>query len=190
MTIRAVPHAVQAQAIDRTVTVALVPAAGRGLRRLEQRRGQSRSDLTNCAISWYVYLDAQLQAGYRLTLWNDETGKAYTLSAGSPAAVQDARWLPGLGGARGAGSGARAAPSFYFNPSGPSAVHAFRRLRRGLPHGPLALAVARPWLTVSTSRGSPAAAAPRGGVAQPLCCPATGISARKPAAAARNGGPS
>jgi hypothetical protein len=190
MIIRAVPHAVQAQTFDGTITVALIPAASSGLRRLEQRTGQSQADLTNCAISWYVCLDEQLQAGYHLTLWNDETGKAYSLSAGSPAVAQDARWLPGLGGARGAGSGARAAPSFYVNPSRPSAVHASCRLRRGLPPSPLPRATARPWLTVSTSRGSPAAAALRGGAAQPLCRPDAGVPARKPAAASRIGAPS
>jgi hypothetical protein len=168
MTIRAVPGAVQEQTSDGSITVALLPAARDGLGRLQQRTGQPRADLTNCAITWYAYLDTQLRAGYHLTLWNDETGKAYTLSlsAGSPTPPQGA-----------------------FNPSGPAAVRAARRVHRGLPPSPTAPA-ARLWLTVATSRGSPAAAAPRSGAAQPLCCPATRIPARKQAAAIKNGGSS
>jgi hypothetical protein len=193
MAIRAVPPAGHTQTSEGFVTVALAPSARHSLGCLQQRTGQSQADLATCAITWYAYLDNQLRAGYNLTLWSDDAGKAYTLSlsVGSPAVLRGVPWLPGLGAVRGTGGRARGAPSFCLSAAGPSTAHAFRRLRHGLPPSPLTAATAQPWLTVATSRGSPAAAAaPRGGAAQPLGRFAVGIPASKAATTARNGGPS
>ena len=72
---------------DRSITIALAPAARSGLGQLQEHTGLSQADLANCAITWYAYFDTQLRAGYNLTLWNDRPENAYTLSlsAGGPA---------------------------------------------------------------------------------------------------------
>jgi hypothetical protein len=70
-----------------SVTVTLDRPASTSLKRLQEHTHLSPSELANCALTWYAYVDAQLRAGYSLTLWNTEAGKAYTLSlsANSPA---------------------------------------------------------------------------------------------------------
>lgn len=185
MTIGTAPFVTQAP--PGSITVALLPAARSGLGRLQEHSGLSRADLANCAITWYAYFDTQLRAGDNLTLWNEQTGKAYTLSASSQPAAHDVRWPPGKGEASGAGSGTRAAPGFYFKAARLSPAQAFR-LRHGLPPSPV-ITPAQPWLTIETSRGSPAAALLRRG-AQTMCRSVTGLPSRPRAVADRNGGPS
>ena len=58
------------------VTVALIPAARDDLRQLEERTNMSKTDLANCAITWYAFIDAQLRAGHDLIVRNNKTGKA------------------------------------------------------------------------------------------------------------------
>lgn len=174
----------QAQAPGRSFTLALLPAARSCLGRLQEHTGLSQADLANCAITWYAYLDTRLRAGYSLTLWNGETGKAYTLglTGGSPTAAHDARWLPGNGQVPGA------SPAPYFQATRPSLAQASRRPSYGLSSAPVTT-TPQPWLTVVTSRGSPAAA-PRDGGPQPMCRSVTGLPAGQQGRAGRNGGPS
>jgi hypothetical protein len=63
-----------------TVTVTLDRPARSSLRRLQEHTSLSPAELTNCALTWYAYFDAQLRAGYSLTLWSAEAGPAHTLS--------------------------------------------------------------------------------------------------------------
>jgi hypothetical protein len=187
MTTSTAPHVTQAQALPGSITVTLMPAARRGLRLLQEHTGLSRTDLANCAITWYAF-DAQLRAGYHLTLRNDEMRKAYTssLPAGSQPATRAVRWPPD-GEGSGAESGTRAALGIYFNTAWLSQAQASDPRHGRLP-GPVATP-AQPWLTIATSRGSPAAPAAGGG-GRAVCRPDTGLPTRQRAAAGRNGGPS
>jgi hypothetical protein len=95
MSISTARQVARAQTTRRPVTVALGTQAARGLILLEERTGLSQGDVTACALTWYAYLDAQLRAGYCLTLWNDQAGKAYTISLTTGAATTlGTRWHP------------------------------------------------------------------------------------------------
>jgi hypothetical protein len=58
------------------ITVALIPTAEVGLRRLQQRTNLSKTDLTNRAITSYEFLEAQLQAGRDLIVRDSKTGES------------------------------------------------------------------------------------------------------------------
>jgi hypothetical protein len=161
MTISTAQRVQQAQTPGTSINVALIPAARSGLGRLQEHTGLSQADLANCAITWYAYFDTQLRAGYSLTLWDGETGKAYTLSLRCrPPASQVAR---------------------------PSVEQAFRP-SYGLPPSPVSTP-AQPWLAAVSSRGSPSAAARRG-PAEPACPCGTRPQARNRAMIATEGGKS
>lgn len=139
------------QDLGTAITVALGPATRSSVARLQERTGLSQAELANCALTWYAYLDAQLRAGYSLTLRNEITGKASTLSlsAGRGASAQGSHWLHSL-----------------------------------------AVTPVRPWLANVTSRGSPPAAAPRGGGTRPTYRDDSRSPVRASTRAARNGGSS
>lgn len=58
------------------ITVALIPTAEVGLRRLQERTNLSKTDLTNRAITSYEFLEAQLQAGRDLIVRDGRTGES------------------------------------------------------------------------------------------------------------------
>ena len=58
------------------ITVALIPTAEVGLRRLQERTNLSKTDLANRAITSYEFLDAQLQAGRDLIVRDRRTGES------------------------------------------------------------------------------------------------------------------
>ena len=68
-------HIVRSQAIGERITVALIPAVADDLRRLQERTNLSETDLANRAIASYEFLDAQIQAGHDLIVWDRRTGK-------------------------------------------------------------------------------------------------------------------
>jgi hypothetical protein len=173
----------QAQAPGRFITVALLPATRSCLGWLQEHTGLSQADLANCAITWYAQLDTQLRAGYSLTLRNSETGKAYTLGppGGSPTPAHDARWPSGNGQVR------SVPPASHFRATRLSLAQASRP-HYGLSPAPVTTSP-QPWLTIVTSRGSPAAA-PCDGGPEPMCRSVTGLPAWQQARAVRNGGPS
>jgi hypothetical protein len=186
MTISTAQSVTRTQTLGRSITVARIPAASSGRARPEEHTGLSQADLANRAITWYAHFGSQLRAGYQLTLRSGETGKAHTLlpPTGSPAAAHHVRRLPGNGEARGTGKGGQTSPGCDFSDRLSPAHPLPPRCR--LLTGPVT-ASAQPWLTVATSRGSPVAA-PRGRGAQPMSRSGTGLAARQPAAAGRNGG--
>ncbi|HEY4853506.1 MAG TPA: hypothetical protein VII22_22185 [Streptosporangiaceae bacterium] len=182
------PRVARSQIPGTQLTIALAPAARNSLGRLQEHSSLSPADLTNCAITWYAYLDTQLRAGYDLIIRNSQTGKAHIVSFSADAPARDVRWASSKNGAHGAGSGSPAAPGYNLSTAQPSpATNPCRLYRYGLPASVTALGQAR--LTVAASRGSPVGA-PGGGAAQPACRPATGLLHRKPAVSARNWGPS
>jgi hypothetical protein len=134
----------QGLALGRSINVALGPATRSSVARLQEHTGLSEAELANCALTWYAYLDARLRAGYSLTLWNESTGKASTLSltVGAPASDHGSRRL---GGWKRYGS---------FVALGPAAQTRTHSLGLGQFQGQAVLTV-RPWLVSVTSRGSP-----------------------------------
>jgi hypothetical protein len=58
------------------ITVALIPAAGADLRRLQERTNLSKTDLANRAITSYEFFDAQQRAGRDLLVRDNTTGTA------------------------------------------------------------------------------------------------------------------
>ena len=57
------------------ITVALIPTAAGGLRRLQERTNLSKTDIANRAITSYEFFDAYLQAGHELIVRNTRTGE-------------------------------------------------------------------------------------------------------------------
>jgi hypothetical protein len=57
------------------ITVALVPTAASGLRRLQERTSLSKTDIANRAITSYDFLDEHLQAGHELIVRDTKTGE-------------------------------------------------------------------------------------------------------------------
>jgi hypothetical protein len=57
------------------VKVALIPAAQRDLRRLQELTKLSKTDLANRAITTYEFLDAHLRAGHELVIRDKRTGE-------------------------------------------------------------------------------------------------------------------
>jgi hypothetical protein len=57
------------------ITVALIPAAAGGLRRLAERTNLSMTDLANRAITSYEFFDAHMQAGRELIVRDTRTGE-------------------------------------------------------------------------------------------------------------------
>lgn len=76
MTDRPAAHARRPPVTGEHITVALIPAARNELRQLQERTNLSTTDVTNRAITSYVFLDAQLRAGHDLIIRNTKTGKA------------------------------------------------------------------------------------------------------------------
>ncbi len=68
------PGTGQPQVIDR-MTVALIPQAGAGLQRLQDRTSLSKTDITNRAITLYEFIEAQLSAGLELLIRDESTGE-------------------------------------------------------------------------------------------------------------------
>ena len=60
--VRPAKHIARPQALGERITVALIPTAEIGLRRLQERTNLSKTDLANRAITSYEFLDAQMQA--------------------------------------------------------------------------------------------------------------------------------
>ena len=58
------------------LTVALIPTAETGLRRLQERTNLSKTDLANRAITSYEFFDAQLHAGRELIVRDRRTGES------------------------------------------------------------------------------------------------------------------
>lgn len=65
----------QPQEVGAYVTVALLPAVARDLRRLQGRTKLSATDLVNRAITSYEFFDAQLRAGRALLVRDGRTGE-------------------------------------------------------------------------------------------------------------------
>ena len=61
------------------ITVALIPAAAGGLRRLQERTNLSKTDIANRAITSYEFFDAYLQAGHELLVRDPATGETLTV---------------------------------------------------------------------------------------------------------------
>jgi hypothetical protein len=57
------------------ITVALIPGVHADLRRLQERTGLSKTDITNRAITSYEFFDAQLQAGREIIVRDPKTGE-------------------------------------------------------------------------------------------------------------------
>ncbi len=57
------------------MTVALIPQAGAGLQRLQDRTSLSKTDITNRAITLYEFIEAQLSAGLELLIRDESTGE-------------------------------------------------------------------------------------------------------------------
>ena len=57
------------------ITVALIPTAAGGLRRLQERTNLSKTDIANRAITSYEFFDAYLQAGHELIVRDTRTGE-------------------------------------------------------------------------------------------------------------------
>ena len=55
------------------ITVALIPKAARNLAKTQRRRGLSKTDITNRALSLYEFIDAALDAGSEI-LVRDKAG--------------------------------------------------------------------------------------------------------------------
>ena len=73
---RPAQHCARPPAPGERITVALVPTAEVGLRRLQERTNLSKTDLTNRAITSYEFLDAQMQAGRDLIVRDSRTGES------------------------------------------------------------------------------------------------------------------
>ena len=69
-------HIARPQALGERITVALIPTAEIGLRRLQERTNLSKTDLANRAITSYEFLDAQMQAGRDLIVRDRRTGES------------------------------------------------------------------------------------------------------------------
>ena len=57
------------------ITVALIPRAAADLQELQERTGQSKTDIVNRAISLYAFIDAQLNAGNEVIVRDQVTGE-------------------------------------------------------------------------------------------------------------------
>jgi hypothetical protein len=57
------------------ITVALIPAAAGGLRRLLERTNLSMTDIANRAITSYEFFDAHLKAGRELVVRDTRSGE-------------------------------------------------------------------------------------------------------------------
>lgn len=57
------------------ITVALVPKVAEDLRRLQERTGLSKTDLTNRAITMYEFISAQQDTGRELLIRDNQTGE-------------------------------------------------------------------------------------------------------------------
>lgn len=58
------------------ITVALIPAVQDDLRWLQERKGLSKTDLANRAITSYQFFEAHIQAGHDVLVRNNRTGEA------------------------------------------------------------------------------------------------------------------
>jgi len=56
------------------ITIALIPTAVGGMRRLQERTNLSKTDIANRAIAYYDFIDAHLQAGHELIVRDTRTG--------------------------------------------------------------------------------------------------------------------
>jgi hypothetical protein len=74
--VRPPKHIARPQAIGDRITVALIPVAEVGLRRLQERTNLSKTDLANRAITSYEFIDAQQQAGRDLIIRDRRTGES------------------------------------------------------------------------------------------------------------------
>jgi hypothetical protein len=66
---------VQPSGAGECITVALIPTAAGGLRRLLERTNLSMTDIANRAITSYEFFDAYLQAGRELIVRDTRTGE-------------------------------------------------------------------------------------------------------------------
>ena len=73
---RPAKHIARPQAPGERITVALIPSAELGLRRLQERTNLSKTDLANRAITSYEFFDAQMQAGRDLIVRDRRTGQS------------------------------------------------------------------------------------------------------------------
>jgi hypothetical protein len=69
-------HVARPRAPAEPITVPLISAAAGDLQRLQERTNLSRTDLANRAIISYEFIDAQLQSGRDLIVWDRKTGEA------------------------------------------------------------------------------------------------------------------
>jgi hypothetical protein len=61
------------------ITVALIPRAVEDLRKLHDRTGMSKTDLTNRAISLYEFVEGCLRAGNDVLVHDRETGETQSI---------------------------------------------------------------------------------------------------------------
>jgi hypothetical protein len=57
------------------ITVALIPKAAADLKKLMDRTGLSKTDITNRAITAYEFIEAQARAGKEVLIVDPETGQ-------------------------------------------------------------------------------------------------------------------
>jgi hypothetical protein len=57
------------------ITVALIPKAAGDLKKLLDRTGLSKTDITNRAITLYEFIEAQISAGKAVIISDPETGE-------------------------------------------------------------------------------------------------------------------
>jgi hypothetical protein len=57
------------------ITVALIPKAAADLKKLTDRTGLSKTDITNRAITAYEFIEAQTRAGKEVIILDPETGE-------------------------------------------------------------------------------------------------------------------
>ncbi len=62
-------------AASERITVALIPKAAADLKKLLDRTGLSKTDITNRAITAYEFIEAQTRAGKEVLIIDPETGE-------------------------------------------------------------------------------------------------------------------
>lgn len=61
------------------ITVALIPEVMEELKLLQDRTSLSRTDITNRAITLYMFIDQQLRAGHEVLIRERRTGEMQTV---------------------------------------------------------------------------------------------------------------
>ena len=74
----AAPPAAERVAVIERITVALLPKAATDLAKTRKRRGLSKTDITNRALSLYEFIDAALDAGSEVIV-RDKAGNVQSV---------------------------------------------------------------------------------------------------------------